>query len=57
MDNSYRLLDLIVYGRQEKWEDSESRVFGRPWNRQAVTGAIGKRRQHHDLHNFPCQQF
>jgi predicted dithiol-disulfide oxidoreductase (DUF899 family) len=22
MDNSYRLLDLTVYGRQEKWEDS-----------------------------------
>lgn len=22
MDNSYRLLDLPVYGRQEKWEDS-----------------------------------
>jgi Bacterial protein of unknown function (DUF899) len=22
MDNSYHLLDLTVYGRQEKWEDS-----------------------------------
>ena len=22
MDNHYRLLDLTVYGRQEKWEDS-----------------------------------
>lgn len=22
MDNSYRLLDLTVYGRQEDWEDS-----------------------------------
>jgi hypothetical protein len=22
MDNSYRLLDLIVYGRQETWENS-----------------------------------
>ncbi len=22
MDNSYRLLDLTVYGRQEQWEDS-----------------------------------
>ena len=22
MDNSYYLLDLTVYGRQEKWEDS-----------------------------------
>jgi predicted dithiol-disulfide oxidoreductase (DUF899 family) len=24
MDNSYRLLDLTVYGRQERWEDSPS---------------------------------
>jgi len=24
MDNNYRLLDLTVYGRQEKWEDSPS---------------------------------
>jgi predicted dithiol-disulfide oxidoreductase (DUF899 family) len=22
MDNNYHLLDLTVYGRQEKWEDS-----------------------------------
>jgi hypothetical protein len=22
MDNSYRLLDLTVYGRQERWQDS-----------------------------------
>ena len=48
MDNSYRLLDLTVYGRQEAWEDSPSgwphelkgkqntRVNGRPaaqWSR------------------------
>jgi predicted dithiol-disulfide oxidoreductase (DUF899 family) len=25
MDNSYRLLDLTVYGRQETWEDSPPR--------------------------------
>jgi predicted dithiol-disulfide oxidoreductase (DUF899 family) len=24
MDNSYRLLDLTVHGRQERWEDSPS---------------------------------
>src|ERR1035438_7750276 len=24
MDNSYRLLDLTIYGRQERWEDSPS---------------------------------
>jgi predicted dithiol-disulfide oxidoreductase (DUF899 family) len=29
MDNSYRLLDLTVYGRQEAWEDSPS-----DWPRQ-----------------------
>jgi predicted dithiol-disulfide oxidoreductase (DUF899 family) len=48
MDNSYRLLDLTVYGRQEMWEDSPSgwpqrsegtqnmRIDGRPtaqWSR------------------------
>src|SRR6202046_442400 len=45
MDNSYRLLDLTVYGRQETWEDSPtgwlegkqfSRIDGRPtaqWSR------------------------
>src|SRR5271168_817016 len=45
MDNSYRLLDLTVYGRQEAWEDSPpgwlkgkqfSRLEGRPtaqWSR------------------------
>ncbi|MGX9120968.1 DUF899 family protein [Mesorhizobium sp. BHbsci] len=36
MDNSYRLLDLTVYGRQEAWEDSQPedqhpfRADGRP---------------------------
>lgn len=38
-DNSYRLLDLTVYGRQEAWEDSPegwpkdehfNRIDGRP---------------------------
>jgi predicted dithiol-disulfide oxidoreductase (DUF899 family) len=48
MDNSYRLLDLTVYGRQERWEDSPAgwpqwpkgehsyRIDGRPiaqWSR------------------------
>ena len=48
MDNSYRLLDLTVYGRQETWEDSPTgwpqrfkgkqnfRIDGRPtaqWSR------------------------
>jgi predicted dithiol-disulfide oxidoreductase (DUF899 family) len=42
MDNSYRLLDLTVYGRQEAWEDSPAgwpqwpRTDGRPivqWSR------------------------
>jgi hypothetical protein len=33
MDNSYRLLDLTVYGRQEMWEDSPTgwpqRIIGK----------------------------
>jgi predicted dithiol-disulfide oxidoreductase (DUF899 family) len=30
MDNSYRLLDLTVYGRQERWEDSPA-GWPQPW--------------------------
>ena len=30
MDNSYRLLDLTVYGRQERWEDSPAGWPQRP---------------------------
>jgi predicted dithiol-disulfide oxidoreductase (DUF899 family) len=30
MDNSYRLLDLTVYGRQEAWEDSPAGWLQRP---------------------------
>jgi len=30
MDNSYRLLDLTVYGRQERWEDSPTGSPRRP---------------------------
>jgi predicted dithiol-disulfide oxidoreductase (DUF899 family) len=30
MDNSYSLLDLTVYGRQEEWEDSPA-GWPRPW--------------------------
>lgn len=30
MDNSYRLLDLTVYGRQEPWEDSPAGWLRRP---------------------------
>jgi predicted dithiol-disulfide oxidoreductase (DUF899 family) len=34
MDNSYRLLDLTVYGRQEAWEDSpEGWLKGRHFTR------------------------
>lgn len=31
MDNSNALLDLTVYGRQEKWEDSPSGWLRQPW--------------------------
>ena len=30
MDNSYRLLDLTIYGRQESWEDSPAGWPRRP---------------------------
>ena len=33
MDNSYRLLDLTVYGRQETWEDSPT-DWPQPWTAQ-----------------------
>ena len=45
MDNSYRLLDLTVYGRQEEWEDSpEGYPQSRPykwwnWHDSYVPGA------------------
>lgn len=35
MDNSYRLLDLTVYGRQERWEDSP-----RGWPQQEITETL-----------------
>jgi len=37
MDNSYRLLDLTVYGRQEKWEDSPT---GWPFGDEAGERAL-----------------
>jgi succinylarginine dihydrolase len=36
MDNSYRLLDLTVYGRQETWEDSPTCWPQRFQNKQAT---------------------
>jgi predicted dithiol-disulfide oxidoreductase (DUF899 family) len=36
MDNSYRLLDLTVYGRQEMWEDSPARWPRRFEGRQNI---------------------
>jgi predicted dithiol-disulfide oxidoreductase (DUF899 family) len=36
MDNSYRLLDLTVYGRQEKWEDSPTGWPQRFTGKQAI---------------------
>jgi predicted dithiol-disulfide oxidoreductase (DUF899 family) len=37
MDNSYRLLDLTVYGRQETWEDSP-RGWPQPWGPDSELG-------------------
>jgi predicted dithiol-disulfide oxidoreductase (DUF899 family) len=41
MDNSYRLLDLTIYGRQETWEDSPEgwpQSWGEDKNRMRVDG-------------------
>jgi predicted dithiol-disulfide oxidoreductase (DUF899 family) len=37
MDNSYRLLDLTVYGRQETWEDSPT-----GWPQRFINGHGGQ---------------
>jgi predicted dithiol-disulfide oxidoreductase (DUF899 family) len=37
MDNSYRLLDVTVYGRQETWENSPT-----GWPQRFKTGARGQ---------------
>jgi hypothetical protein len=53
MDNSYRLLDLTVYGRQETWKDSPTgwpqrfkgkqhiRIDGRPTDRRKPRPWLG----------------
>jgi predicted dithiol-disulfide oxidoreductase (DUF899 family) len=41
MDNSYRLLDLTVYGRQETWEDSPS-GWPQRWKGRDVTRTDGR---------------
>ena len=41
MDNNYHLLDLTVYGRQEKWEDSPA-----GWPQQCTYHANQKRLAH-----------
>ena len=41
MDNSYRLLDLTVYGRQEEWEDSPAgwpQAWGQSQKRMRIDG-------------------
>ena len=43
MDNSYRLLDLTVYGRQEPWEDSPTGWPQRPKGEAALTATGGGR--------------
>jgi predicted dithiol-disulfide oxidoreductase (DUF899 family) len=52
MDNSYALLDMMVYGRQEEWEDSPtgcrnastfSVPFGTPLVNTSNQAAIGTR--------------
>jgi predicted dithiol-disulfide oxidoreductase (DUF899 family) len=41
MDNSYRLLDLTVYGRQETWEDSPT-DWPQRWSGNQVTRTEGR---------------
>jgi predicted dithiol-disulfide oxidoreductase (DUF899 family) len=41
MDNSYRLLDLTVYGRQETWEDSPN-GWPQPFEGEDVTRTDGR---------------
>ncbi len=41
MDNSYRLLDLTVYGRQETWEDSPT-GWPQQWSGKQVTRTDGR---------------
>jgi len=41
MDNSYRLLDLTVYGRQETWEDSPT-AWPKRWEGNQVTRTDGR---------------
>jgi len=41
MDNSYRLLDLTVYGRQETWEDSPN-GWPQRWTGNQVTRTDGR---------------
>jgi predicted dithiol-disulfide oxidoreductase (DUF899 family) len=41
MDNSYRLLDLTVYGRQETWEDSPT-GWPQRWSGTQVTRTDGR---------------
>ena len=41
MDNSYRLLDLTVYGRQETWEDSPT-AWPKRWKGNQVTRTDGR---------------
>ena len=41
MDNSYRLLDLTVYGRQERWEDSPT-GWPKRWKGNQVTRTDGR---------------
>jgi len=71
MDNSYRLLDLTVYGRQERWEDSPAgwpqrpkgehpyRTDGRPivqWSRLKA-GYSDEDVYKRQSHYFSCRQY
>lgn len=48
MDNSYRLLDLTVYGRQEEWEDSPA-----GWPQQWGEGKLRMRTEGRPISQWP----
>lgn len=52
MDNSYRLLDLTVYGRQEPWEDSPT-----GWPQQSISWAKRTRGEQFRTNGRPIAQW
>ncbi|WP_026877028.1 DUF899 family protein [Jiangella gansuensis] len=56
MDNSYRLLDLTVYGRQELWQDSPA-GWPQPWSNPNLEESKGGHPHPYRLHGRPIAQW